>query len=104
MAFKSVFLVFAPDADPEKHSCVIKTSKYELFVRITKNQEQAVEVIKKLVKEENIHSMILCPGFTHQNVAEISQVVGKNVGIAVARTDGPSGTIVREVMKKEGWF
>ena len=104
MTFKSVFLAFAPDADPEKHNCVVKTAMYELFVRITKNQEEAIEVIKKLVEEENIHSIILCPGFTHQNIAEISQVVGKNVGIAVARTDGPSGKIVREVMKKEGWF
>jgi biotin synthase-related radical SAM superfamily protein len=104
MAFKVVFIAHTPDAEPEKHQCVIETSKYRLLVRLVKNQEQAVEVCKKLVKEEGIHSILLCPGFTHQNVAEISEAVGKNVGISVARGDGLSGKVVKEVMKREGWF
>lgn len=104
MAFKSLFLAHTPDAEPEKHQCVIETSKYKLLVRLVKSQEQAVEVCKKLVKEEGIHSILLCPGFTHQNVAEISEAVGKKVGISVARGDGPSSRITKEVMKSEGWF
>ncbi len=104
MAFKVVFIAHTPDAEPEKHQCVVETSKYKLLVRLVKNQEQAVEVSKKLVKEEGIHSVLLCPGFTHQNVAEISKAVGENVGISVARGDGPSSKIAKEVMKKEGWF
>ena len=104
MAFKSLFLAHTPDAEPEKHQCVVETSKYKLLVRLVKNQEQAVEVCKKLVKEEGIHSILLCPGFTHQNVAEISEAVGKNVGISVARGDGPSSRITKEVMTREGWF
>ncbi|MBA7586365.1 hypothetical protein ES708_28363 [subsurface metagenome] len=71
---------------------------------MVKNQEQAVEVCKRLVKKEGIHSILLCPGFTHQNVAEISEAVGKNVGISVARGDGPSSKIAKDVMKREGWF
>ena len=104
MAFKALFLAHTPDAEQEKHQCVVETSKYKLLVRLVKNQEQAVEVCKRLVKEEGIHSILLCPGFTHQNVTEISEVVGKNVGISVARGDGPSGKVVKEVMKREGWF
>ena len=104
MAFKVVFIAHAPDAEPEKHQCVVETSKYKLLVRLVKNQKQAVEVCKRLVKEEGIHSILLCPGFTHQNVAEISEVVGKNVGISVARGDGPSSKIAKDVMKREGWF
>lgn len=104
MAFKVVFLAHTPDAEPEKHRCVIETSKYKLFVVLVKNQEQAVEVCKKLVKEEGIHSILLCPGFTHRDIAEISGAVGENVAIAVARGDGPSSRVVREVMKREGWF
>jgi len=83
---------------------VVETSKYKLLVRVVKNQEQAVEVCKKLVREEGIRSILLCPGFTHQNVAEISEAVGKNVGISVARGDGPSSKVAKEVMKREGWF
>jgi len=104
MAFKVLFLAHTPDAEPEKHQCVVETPKYKLLVRLVKNQEQAVEVCKKLVKEEDIHSILLCPGFTHQNVAEISKAVGENVGVSVARGDGPSSKIAKEVMKRESWF
>ena len=104
MAFKVLFIAHTPDAEPKKHQCVIETPKYKLLVRLVKNQEQAVEVCKKLVREEGIHSILLCPGFTHQNVAEISEAVGKKVGISVARGDGPSSRITKEVMKREDWF
>ena len=104
MAFKVVFIAHTPDAEPEKHQCVIETPKYKLLVRLVKNQEQAVEVCKKLVREEGIHSILLCPGFTHQNIAEISEAVGKNVGISVARGDGPSSETAKDIMKREGWF
>ena len=73
MAFKVVFLAHAPDADPEKHRCVIETPKYKLFVRVVKDQGQAVEVCKNLVEQEGIHSILLCPGFTHGNIAEIAR-------------------------------
>ncbi|MBA7616366.1 hypothetical protein ES703_23662 [subsurface metagenome] len=104
MAFKVVFLAHAPDAEPEKHRCVVETSKYKLFVVLVKDQEQAVEVCEKLVNEEGIHSIILCPGFKHRDIAEISGAVGENVAISVARGDGPSSRVAREVMKREGWF
>ena len=104
MAFKVVFLAHTPDAEPEKHRCIIETSKYKLFVRLVKDQDRAVDVCKKLVKEEGIHSILLCPGFTHGDVAEISEAVGENVGVSVARGDGPSSRVSMEVMKREGWF
>jgi len=105
MAFKVLFLAHAPDAETKKHRCVIETAKYyKLFVAVVKNQEQAVEVCKKIVIEEGIHSILLCPGFTHRDIAEISEVVGENVGIFVARGDGPSNKISKEVMRKEGWL
>jgi len=104
MAFKVIFLAHAPDAEPEKHRCVIETSRFKLFVVLVKDQARAVEVCKKLVKEEGIHSILLCPGFRHRDVAEISEAVGENVGVFVARGDGPSSRNVMEVMKREGWF
>ncbi|HVP35864.1 MAG TPA: DUF6506 family protein [Terriglobales bacterium] len=104
MAFKTLFLAHTPDADPEKHKSLIETSKYKLFVTLVRNQDQAIEVCKRYVRDEGIHSILLCPGFTHKDIAEISEAVGKNVGISVARGDGPSGRIAMEVMKKEGWF
>ena len=104
MAFRVVFLAHAPDADAERHRCVIDTGKYKLFVVVVKNQREAVEVCRKLVRDEGIHSVLLCPGFTHRDVAEIAETVGENVGIFVARGDGLSHRASIEIMKKEGWF
>jgi len=103
MAFKVLFLAHAPDAEAEKHRCVIETPKYKLFVVAVK-EEKAIEVCKKVVIEEGIQSILLCPGFTHRDIAEISEAVGENVGVFVARGDGPSNRISMEVMRSEGWF
>jgi hypothetical protein len=104
MAFRVVFVAHAPDADPEQHRCVIETSKFKLFVAVVKDQNQAVDACKKLVKDEGIRSILLCPGFTHGNVAEISSVVGEKVGVCVARGDGPSNRASLQILKREGWF
>jgi len=101
MAFRVLFLAHAPDAEPEEHRCVIETSKYKLFAVVVRNQAQAVEVCRKLVAEEGIHSVLLCPGFAHRDVAEIAEAVGENVGVTVARGDGPSNRISAEVRKRE---
>ena len=103
MAFKVVFLAHAPDAEPEKHRCVIETPKYKLFVVVIRGQDQAVEVCKKLAKEESVQSILLCPGFTHRDVAEISEAVGENVGVFVARGDGPSNRVSTMIIKREGF-
>jgi len=104
MAFTTLFLSHTPDAEPEKHRCVIETSKYKLFVVLVKNQDQAVKVGKKFAEEEDIHSILLCPGFTHRDIAQIAEVVGEKVAVSVARGDGPSGRVSMQVMKREGWF
>jgi len=105
MAFKVLFIAHAPDGDAEKYRCIIETPKcYRLFVIVVKSQEQAIEVCKKAVKEDGVQSILLCPGFTHRDIAELSEVVGENVGIFVARGDGPSNRISMEVMRRENWF
>jgi len=93
MPFKAFFLAHAADAETEKHRSVIETSMYKLFSVVVTNQVQAVEECKKLVKDEGIQSIVLCPGFSHRNVAEIVEAVGSNVSVAVARLDGPSSRI-----------
>jgi len=47
---------------------------------------------------------MLCPGFTHESVAELAEVLGGEVGVFVARGDGPSTRASMEVMAREGWF
>lgn len=102
--FKTLFIAHAPDADKEKHKCVIDTGLYQLFVQVVRTQEEAVEVAQKFAVEERIHSIILCPGFTHRDVAEIQDAVKGQSGVCVARSDGPGSLITRSVMEKIGWF
>jgi hypothetical protein len=82
---------------------VIETPKYKLFVVAVRGQDQAVEVCKKLAKEECIYSILLCPGFTHKDVTEISEAVGENIGVFVARGDGPSNRVSMMMRKREGF-
>ena len=102
MTFNALFLAHDPDANPEKHRCAIETSNYKLYVVIVKDQGQALEVSKQYVKEKEIHSILLCPGFTHKDIAQIAEAVGPSVGISVARGDGPSSQVAMEARKRAG--
>ena len=104
MAFKALFLAHAPDADKDKHRSVVDTGKYRLFTVVVRSQAEAIEVCKDFVEKEAIDSVLLCPGFTHSDVAEIAEAVGSRVGVSVARGDGPSNRVSLEAMKREGYF
>lgn len=104
MAFKVLFLAHAPDADKKIHRNKIDTGMYQLFTVVVKNQVEAVAVCQQYVEKEQIDSVLLCPGFTHADVAEITEVAGGNVGVCVARGDGPSGKISLAARKREGYL
>ncbi|OGD22304.1 MAG: hypothetical protein A2W03_09455 [Candidatus Aminicenantes bacterium RBG_16_63_16] len=104
MAFKALFIAHAPDADKEQHRCFIDTGKYQLDVVIVKNQAEALEVSAQFFKEKNIESILLCPGFTHRDIAEIVKATENKVAVCVARGDGPSGRISLEALKRAGFF
>lgn len=61
----------------------------------------AISVAKEMYNQEKIDSIILCPGFTHTDVAGIFQALQGKVGITVARGDGPSNKISQAVIQKE---
>lgn len=50
MAFKTLFIAHAPDANKERHRSVIYTGMYQLFTVVVKNQEEAVEVSSDFIK------------------------------------------------------
>ena len=102
MAFKALFLAHSPDADQEKHCCFIDTGKYQLDVVIVKDQTEALEVSRRLFREKKIESILLCPGFTHRDIAEIVEATENKVAVCVARGDGPSSRISLEALKQAG--
>ena len=103
MAFKALFLSHAPDADQEQHRSAIDTGMYQLFAVVVRDQGEAVEVCRDFVEQEHIDAVLLCPGFTHSDVAEIAKAAGDGVAVCVARGDGPSNRVSLAAMKREGY-
>jgi hypothetical protein len=101
MAFKALCLAHAPDADYKKHNNVIDTGKYILFTFVVKNQQEAITVAKNLYRDEKIDAILLCPGFTHTDVAEIFSALDGKVSVSVSRGDGPSNKITQPVLQRE---
>lgn len=103
MAFKVLFLAHAPDADKEKHRSVIETGMYQLFSVVVRDQKEALDICGDLMNKENIDSILLCPGFTHDDVAAIVRSTANRVAVSVARGDGPSGRVAAAARKREGY-
>ena len=101
MAFKVLFLSHAPDADFKKHNSIIDTGKYRLLTFVVKSQVEALTISKRIYEEEKIDAILLCPGFSHSDVAEIFEVLEGKVSVNVARGDGPSSRIAQTVIKQE---
>jgi len=101
MAFKALFLAHAPDADFEKHKSIIDTGKYRLLTVVVKTQDEAIKVSKSIYEKEKIDAIMLCPGFTHSNVAEIFEALDGKVSVNVSRGDGPSDKISQAVLQRE---
>jgi hypothetical protein len=94
MAFKAVFIAHAPDADAQKHHGLIDTGKYRLHTHVVRSQAEALQVCRALYEKEKIDSVLLCPGFTHQDVSEI-------FAVCVSRGDGPSSKLTAPVLQRE---
>ena len=103
MSFNVLFIAHAPDADKNKHKSEINTGKYRLFSVIVRNQAEAVDVAREFVGEKEIDTILLCPGFSHSNVAEIYDALDGRVGVAVARGDGLSNKISAQARKRENY-
>ena len=103
MAFKTLFLAHAPDANKGQHRSLIDTGLYQLFSVVVKNQVEAIEVCKDFIQNKKIDSILLCPGFTHVDVAEIFKIAEGKVAVSVARGDGPSSMVSLKARRREGF-
>jgi hypothetical protein len=104
MPFTAAFIAHVPDAVPERDTAILETDLYRLFSVLVRDTDQAVEVCRRLVAEEALDSVLLCPGNTHADVARITDALGGAVSVSVARGDSPSARVAREAMDRAGWF
>ncbi|MGB9863858.1 MAG: DUF6506 family protein [Candidatus Saccharicenans sp.] len=102
--FKAAFMAHAPDAEVSKHRCQLETGRYQLFVQLVRTQSEALEAARELVEKHGVHSIILCPGFTHRDVAEIQAAVEGKAAICVSHSDSAGSRLTASVMEKLGWF
>lgn len=93
MSFNVLFMAHSPDANSEIHRSAIDTGKFKLWTVVVRNQDEALQTAKRMVEENQIDSILLCPGFSHLDVAEIFSALDGKVGVSVARSDGLSGLI-----------
>ncbi len=103
MTFNALFIAHTPDADKIIHRSIIKTGMYKLITVLVKNQSEALEICNELVEPEKIDSILLCPGFTHLDVAEIIKATDNKIAVVIARGDGPSGRIAQAAMQRAGY-
>ena len=65
-----------------------------------RNQTEAIDIAREIVDDQNIDTILLCPGFTHSDVAEIYNALSGGVGVAVARGDGPSNRVSAQARRR----
>jgi len=84
-----------------KDRSILDTSKYTCYTILVQNQVQALEECQKFVQEEGVNSITFCPGFTDKDVAQISDIVGENIGICVPRGDNNNSNIVSKLIEQD---
>lgn len=99
MKFNTLYVSKWADGD-HTDTRVIETGTYTLHSMVAGDCPDRAEVIASYCRDNSIHSVVLCPGFTHQIVARVASAVGESVAVAVSRTDGP-GSAVTGPVKEE---
>lgn len=102
MKFNTLYVSKWADGDPEC-TCVIETPTYSLHSMVAGDGCERTEVIVNYCREHRIHSVVLCPGFTHMMVAKVAEKLSGVCAVCVARSDGPGSTVsgpVKEEARK----
>jgi hypothetical protein len=102
MTFNALFIAHAPDAVHQKHRCSLETRTYHLHVVLVKSQAEALAMIKEYARKERLDSILLCPGFSHGDVAAIAAAAGSKTGVVVARGDGPGSRVTQIALQRAG--
>ncbi len=100
MSFKVLFMAHSSDANWRDHQSFIDTGRLKLWSVIVQDQAQALDVAKQMDAQSGVDSILLCPGFNHDDVAELFHTFGGKVGVSVARGDGPSNQIAAQARQR----
>lgn len=99
MSLNEAYLILVPNVDSKLDRSIIKKDNYKCITVLINDEDEALDVAKELLKSEDIHAFILCPGFSNSSVGTISSALGENISVNVARGDGKSTKIVDEIIE-----
>lgn len=99
MRFNTLYVSKWADGDP-RDIRVIETETYTLHSMVAGDPCDLEKTIADYCSRKGIHSVVLCPGFTHAMVAGIAEAVGDGVSVAASRSDGPGSAVTGPVMKE----
>jgi len=99
MKFNTLYLSKWPDGDPGD-TRVIESATFTLHSMVAGDPSSHLEEISSYCRSHSIHSVVLCPGFTHSMVAEVAAALGDKISLAVSRTDGPGSAASAPVMSE----
>ncbi len=103
MKFNTMYVSKWTDGDSSDVR-VIETESFSLHSMVAGDSCDRAAEIGKYCRANGIHSLVLCPGFTHSMVAQVAGEVGADVSVSVSRSDGPGSVVsagVRNEVKKE---
>jgi len=103
MAFKILFIVRAPNSNPERDKSFLKSENIEVTTIAFEliDSDGIIQTCKKMVNETGIQAIVLCPAVTNNLVAKLSEEVGDKAAIFVGRGDFQSVHIASQVTMKE---
>lgn len=99
MRFNTLYVSKWTDGDPT-NTRVIETKTYTLHSMVAGDSCNRERTIADYCGKNGIHSVVLCPGFTHAMVAAVAEAVGAGVSVAASRSDGPGSAVTGPVMKQ----
>ena len=103
MSLREAFIILVPDVDPKVNRTEIVLPHYEFYTILVSDFEMAKIEAKKIVEEKNIHGIILCAGFSNENVGDMSKELGEDVGVLVVRGDSRSSSIIDKAISEAKW-
>ena len=105
MAFKALFIVRAPESNPEQDRSCLKNGNIEVTTIAFEldDSDGIIMTCKKMVDEAGIQSIVLCPAVTYDLAAKVSEAVADKAAVFVARGDFDSVRLASQYINEE-WF
>ena len=103
MSLREAFIILVPEVDPNLHRTEIILPHYEFYTILVSDFEMAKIEAKKIVKEKEIQGIILCAGFSNEDVGQMSRELGDSVGTLVVRGDSRSSKIIDKAITDAKW-